>query len=83
MAKIQRTRITVETSQVVVERLAGGAVSFRCEGCGGEARFAPPEVAAARARVGVREIFRRIEGGAVHFVESPAGAVLVCLESLD
>lgn len=84
MTRMGRTRITIETLQVIVTRLfgAGDPVSLRCGGCGAEARFALPDDAAAFARLGVRELFRRIEAGAVHFVETPAGVVLVCLESL-
>jgi hypothetical protein len=41
-----------------------------------------PAEAAALADVSDRTIFRQIESRRLHFSESPAGAVLICLNSL-
>jgi hypothetical protein len=44
--------------------------------------MARPEAAAARAGLRVREIYRLVEAGSVHFLESADGTVLVCVDSL-
>jgi hypothetical protein len=41
-----------------------------------------PNEAAARSHTETRAIFRGIEGGTVHFVESEDGGLLVCLNSV-
>jgi hypothetical protein len=42
-----------------------------------------PEEAAALFQVAVRVIYRTLETGQLHFQETPAGSVAVCLESLQ
>jgi hypothetical protein len=41
-----------------------------------------PEEAAGLMRLNVRWIYRLIEAGALHFQETAAGSVWICLESL-
>lgn len=79
-----RTRITefsVQTEETVVIRRPA-AVRVWCEKCGSTVLAAGPEAAAAATSVSPREIYRRVESGAVHFQESADGRLLVCLDSL-
>lgn len=84
MNKLKRTEITIETRQVVVTRRldAGSLIEGPCEQCGAWASFATAEVAAGRRSLSVRDIYRHIEAGTVHFREVAGGAVLICLDSL-
>jgi hypothetical protein len=41
-----------------------------------------PEEAAARAGVGLRAIYRLVEAHKLHFIETPEGLVLICLNSV-
>jgi hypothetical protein len=41
-----------------------------------------PEEAAALARTSTRTIYRRVEAGLLHYVETPGGGLLVCTHSL-
>ena len=41
-----------------------------------------PEQAAQMARVGPRTIYTWVESGKLHFLETPEGSLLICLDSL-
>ena|SRR5580765_141073 len=53
-----------------------------CERCGAEVLMITPNEAAALAQTDARSIFRGVEAGAIHFIESAEGALLVCSKSL-
>lgn len=53
-----------------------------CNFCGGQSAMLAPEEAALLAGVGVRAIYRAIEEGRIHFLESASGALVVCLGSI-
>jgi len=40
--------------------------------------MAPPEQAAALLGITPREVYRRVEKGALHFMETDAGTLLIC-----
>ena len=42
-----------------------------------------PETAATNCATTAREIYRRIENGELHFLETPAGELFVCCPSLN
>jgi hypothetical protein len=79
--KTRITEIAVETEETVVMRTRATRLA-RCPACSAEVVMVRPEAAAALAGLRVREIYRRVESGAVHFVELEDGTVLVCLDSL-
>jgi hypothetical protein len=81
IVKTRITRIEVETEEIVVMRVRATCMAW-CPGCSAEVVMARPEAAAARAGLRVRAIYRLVEAGAVHFLESPDGIVLVCVDSL-
>lgn len=53
-----------------------------CTKCGFPVRWVVPEEAMALSQSSLREIFRKIETGNLHFVETADGFLLVCCNSL-
>lgn len=53
-----------------------------CDWCLREVRWLVPEEAMLLAKSSLREVFRLIESGEIHFVENEEGFLLVCAESL-
>ena len=82
MRKKRRTELIVETHQLFVVRKAGDAVGAWCKECAAQVRMIMPEQAAGLACVSQRTIYRWVEAGKIHFIETPEGGLLVCLQSL-
>src|SRR6185503_13607299 len=78
MRCVRRTTITVETHEVW--SIARDHVRVKCTECDGQ--MITPEDAATIAGTCVRTVFRLIEAGTIHYVETPAGTVHVCVVSL-
>lgn len=81
MKKSKRAKLIVETERLLVIHSRSGIKSW-CEACEAEVRMVKVEVAASAAGLSQRTIFRQIETGRLHFRETQAGALLVCLNSL-
>lgn len=60
-------------------RIAEKAV---CSECQSEVRWLMPEEAMILAGISLREIFRLVETGKLHFAENPDGFLIVCAASL-
>ena len=83
MPKKRRLEITIETHEVTtLFRKAADSCAARCTLCGGGVPMTTPERAAAVAPVSTRQIYRWVEAGTLHFVETPGKALLVCPASL-
>jgi excisionase family DNA binding protein len=82
MSRRRRTEITVETRQLFLLRSVGNGVQAWCAKCTPSVRMISPEQAAALAGVSTRTIYALVEAGKVHFIETSAGLLLVCLDSL-
>ena len=78
MRRVRQTTITVETHEVW--SIAREHVHVKCTEC--SAQMMTPEDAALIAGTCMRTVFRLIEAGTIHYVETPAGTVLVCVVSL-
>lgn len=77
------TEIVVEIDELlVVARGAGGKRGW-CDACAAEVELLTPAVAATVARMSERAVFRLIETGRLHFNETTAGRLFICLASLD
>ena len=76
------SEFAVEINQTVVVSKIDLLVQAWCEGCGAEGQWVTPEHAAIISNTDTRSIYRRIETGEVHFIESKDGPALVCLNSL-
>lgn len=77
------TEITTQTDEAFVIRRRAGTVQAVCPQCGPDVPMITPEEAALLFRVSVRVIYRAVDAGQVHFQETPAGSVEVCLGSLQ
>jgi hypothetical protein len=76
-----RTEIHIETREVFVIRSMSQPCIAWCEACGVEVRIVTPEQAAARAQTTQREIYRRIEDGSQHTVETSDGTTFLCCQT--
>ena len=82
--KQQTTEIFIETREKIVFRQTSAQeVSAVCERCGSDSIFIVPERAAFLFDLTTREIYRRVESGAIHFLETGAGSTFVCAASLS
>lgn len=81
----QRTvEIFIETREKIIFRQTTAQEIERvCEACRTRTVFVAPERAISFAGLTAREIYRRIERGAIHFIETDTGATLVCAASLS
>lgn len=70
--------ITVETWRKTVIRQVSPSLFARCERCGIETEMLSPEEFARRQNTTARVVYRRIENGDCHYVETVDGALLVC-----
>jgi hypothetical protein len=72
------TTVTFESERFLI---FGGSPA-RCDMCGGSAALVGPTEAARHAGLSEPALRRAIESQAVHLSETPAGHLLICLESL-
>jgi hypothetical protein len=78
----QRTTLSIETRKVMVVRPAGEMFDFWCEACGATSAMVTPERAAEILKIKPRVIYRQVERGELHFVETDAGELFICCVSL-
>jgi hypothetical protein len=74
-------RITIQTGRLLVMSRAKSLYSL-CSACGDEVRMVTIDQAAALTRISSREIYREVEAGMLHFIETE-GSVLICFNSLN
>ena len=74
----ERTVITTETHQVTIIHPRTRLVRAWCDRCEAHSEMAAPEKAAALLGITPREVYRRVENGALHFIETEAGKLLIC-----
>lgn len=81
MRRRRRMEITVETRRLVIRRSTNPA-AVSCIECSSPVQLITPEEAAVLASVSTRTVYRRVERGQLHFVETEAGGLLICPNSL-
>lgn len=82
--KQQTTEFFIETRErIVFRQTSAQEIETACELCGAISVFILPERAAFLFNLSTREIYRRIERGAVHFLETATGITLVCAASFS
>jgi hypothetical protein len=80
----KRTEIAIEIDEVVLVRSVSNLSAMAwCVGCANEVVMVTPAQAAAISRSSVRAVNRSVEAGEIHFVETPEGLLLVCINSLE
>lgn len=82
MGKKIRTETSVEIDDAFVVNRVGQSVESWCAECCRLATLVTAEDAATLAGTSTRTIYRIVESGEIHWVEAPAGLLLVCLSSL-
>lgn len=83
MGKTRKTEKAVEIHEFYVVRTTSGSMPALCEVCSsGDAYMVAPEQAAAVTHVALRNIYRAVETGSVHYREATDGSLVVCLKSL-
>jgi len=78
----RETNILIVTHERTIVRPMPAAIAGFCSECGEGTAFLLPELAAAQTGLSVREIYRRVERGDVHFSEAHEGPTLICRNSL-
>lgn len=81
--KNKKTEILIETHERTLVRWLEKEVRSFCRACLTEGYFILPERAAIESGASVREIFRLVESGAVHFIETDNRLTLICRASLS
>lgn len=81
MVNRRRTETVIETHEVWVLRGAEGGGRL-CARCAEAAAMVTPREAALARGVSQLTIYRWVEGGQTHFVETADGGLFVCLASL-
>jgi hypothetical protein len=82
MRKKRRTEIVVEREQVLVIKRLDNRESRRCVECGGQTEMVSVDEGAVLTCLSARAIYRRVEAGQLHFIETEEGLLLVCVHSL-
>ena len=81
--RTKRTIIKTQTREIFIVRRAGESSRiFRCDECRRDAEWLTLAASAKISGFGLREIFRLIETGAIHFEETTENQLLVCKNSL-
>jgi hypothetical protein len=83
LKKKRRTEITIETNELFMIGKRPVVYLLWCAECGRPSGMVTVDEAATIAGVPSRAIYRRVEVGEVHFVETPEGGLQICLNSLD
>ncbi|PYT03996.1 MAG: hypothetical protein DMF60_16660 [Acidobacteria bacterium] len=82
MRRIRRTEVTVETDEILIIRSSQEIAIASCPECAEKVLMISPEQAAMVTCTNVRAIYRGLESGRVHYVETPGGSLLVCPDSI-
>ena len=81
MKTSKKTEIVVERDQIIVVRKQPGPMQA-CGSCGAGSPMLAVDEAASIAGVSARAIYRQIEEGRLHFLETDTGGLLICLTSV-
>jgi hypothetical protein len=76
----QKTEIEIELSETVAYSHRSERFEAYCSACKSLVEMATPQVAAILTHLTEREVYRLVERGEFHFVETDR--VLICLKSL-
>lgn len=80
------TLISTETHEELIVRVYRAEqlqqVFGWCDHCAPSVPLLTPEEAASLSGLSVRDVYRLVETGAIHFQEAPDGRMFVCLDSI-
>ena len=72
----------VETPQVFIINRPGVSEQKSCSRCAGSSGMITADEAAALRGVSTRVIYRCLEDGSIHFIETANGQLFICLKTL-
>ena len=78
----KRTEITVELEQMMIVKRREGAVCDWCPDCQRDVVMLTPDEAASLTPASTRALYRLIDVGRIHFIETQAGLIRLCFPSL-
>lgn len=81
--KKKTTIVTFESRERVTIRSGVRQMIAWCEQCGAEVLMVSPDEGAAVRNTDAQEIFRGVEAGTIHFIESEGGGLMICSNSLN
>ena len=79
---LKKLFITKETHEFFLLRRPRERKSHFCRECGEKVRWLKPEEIVCLANISERAIFRLVENGRIHSMETVEGLLLICVESL-
>lgn len=82
MKKSRSAQDATARPRVVIIRHPGLPGLKKCPHCTESIGLVTPEEAAAVVSVDTRTIYRWVEAGTMHFIETPEGRLLICLNRL-
>jgi len=74
--------IAVETHRVLTIKSRGRCTLAWCPECGKQVSMITPDQAAALTNLSARGIYRQVEIGLIHYLETPGGFLLICSKSI-
>ena len=80
--RTRKTRVTVETHQVLVVRSGRHFGEDWCVECCQRVKLVTADEAAVLTEVSLRTICKRVEANTLHFTETADGRLFICLNSL-
>jgi hypothetical protein len=80
--RVGQTRITVRKSEVIVIQKSQGVILADCPQCNRHTEMLSAEQAVTLTGISSLNLFKLVESGQVHFLETSQGHLLICLESL-
>jgi hypothetical protein len=82
--KEKKTLITRQRfERTVIRQHKSRGEDLSCAACGKESEMLPIEQSGLACGIGVRDVFRLLENGQVHFAETPSGLIFICVASLQ
>lgn len=78
-----KTEILIETHERIVVNKLPDAIYAGCAACRTQTIFIKPEHAAVEFNLTIRQIFRLVERGEIHCLETSVGSTLLCRASLS
>ena len=82
MMKVKR-RIEIVTVREQTYQFSPTAALHWCDDCAATSQMLSPTLAATLTNISLRTLFRWIESGDIHFVETPDGKIFLCLASVQ
>jgi len=80
--KKKTTIVTFESRERMTIRRSAFRMVAWCERCGADVQMVTPNEAGALFGADARAIFRGVESGEIHSIETTEGALMICVTSL-